>query len=185
LVVFFGDSRAQGWPEPSLSQYNFVNRGIGNQTSAQVAQRFEHHVEPLHPRVIVIQVGINDLKTIPLFPGRKRSIIANCQENIGRIVADSTRLGASTVLTTILPVGKVPVERRLFWSKDVALAVDEVNTYIRSLEGPDVTVLDAFSLLADRQGVARPEYSKDLLHLNAAGYETLNSELARVLAALD
>src|SRR5262245_33846548 len=33
-VVFFGDSRAASWPSPSsLSRFNFINRGIGAQTS--------------------------------------------------------------------------------------------------------------------------------------------------------
>jgi len=185
VVLFFGDSRARSWPAPDLDRYTFVNRGIGNQTSAQVAQRFKDHVEPLHPQVIVVQVGINDLKAIPLFPERKETIVANCQEKIGQIVADSTRIGAITVLTTIFPVAKVPVERRLFWSDDVALAVDEVNAYIRSLEGGDVIVFDAFSVLADERGVARPEFSSDLLHLSGAGYAALNDELVGILTALD
>jgi lysophospholipase L1-like esterase len=185
VVVFFGDSRARSWPAPDLDPYTFVNRGIGNQTSAQVAQRFEHYVEPLHPQVIVVQVGINDLKAIPLFPERKEAIVANCQQKIGEIVADSTRVGAITVLTTIFPVGKVPVERRLFWSDDVALAVDEVNAYIRSLEGEDVIVLDAFAVLADDRGVARSEFSSDLLHLRSAGYQALHDPLASILEALD
>jgi lysophospholipase L1-like esterase len=185
VVVFFGDSRAQSWPAPDLGPYTFVNRGIGNQTSAQVAQRFKDHVEPLRPQIIVVQVGINDLKAIPLFPERKETIVANCQENIGQIVADAARLGATTILTTILPVGRVPVERRLFWSDDVALAVDEVNGYIRSLEGEDVIILDAFAVVADERGVAQSEYSSDLLHLNAAGYEALNKELVGMLAALE
>jgi len=109
-------------------------------------------VEPLQPQVIVVQVGINDLKAIPLFLQRKARIIANCQENIAQIVAHSTDLRATTILTTIFAVGKVPVQRRPFWSDDVALAVDEVNAYIRSLEGQDVIVFDAFSVLADHRG---------------------------------
>jgi len=65
-VVFFGDSRAYDWPAPSgLEGLEFVNRGIGNQTTAQVLGRFEAHIAPLHPQVVVLQVGINDLKLIP------------------------------------------------------------------------------------------------------------------------
>lgn len=182
-VVFFGDSRAAEWPAPDLGQYRFVNRGVGSQTSAQVVRRFDAHVRPLQPRLVILQVGINDLKTIPLFPERKVSIVARCQENIRQIVSQSTDLGATVILTTIFPVGRVPVERRPFWSDEVAAAVDEVNAYIRSLAGEQVVVLDAFAILADERGVARPEYSRDLLHLNEAGYEALNEALARSLGA--
>ncbi len=50
-VVFFGDSRAYDWPAPSgLEGFEFVNRGIGNQTTAQVLSRFDAHVAPLPPQ---------------------------------------------------------------------------------------------------------------------------------------
>ena len=88
-------------------------------------------------------------------------------------------------MTTIFPVGDVPIERRPFWSDEVASAVSEVNAYIRSLEGEQVIIFDTCSILADDEGITRPEYSVDLLHLNAAGYKALNHELARILATLD
>jgi hypothetical protein len=49
MVVFFGDSRAADWPAPMVPGVEFVNRGIGAQTSAQVAGRFAAHIAPLHP----------------------------------------------------------------------------------------------------------------------------------------
>lgn len=181
-IVFFGDSRAASWPAPSnLAQFEFVNRGIGTHTSAQALLRFDLHVKPLQPQIVVVQVGINDLKTIPLFPERKATIINNCQENLRQIVAQSAELGATVILTTIFPVGPVPLERRPFWSDDVALAIREVNAYIRSLESAQVVILDAYTLLADNKGATRIVYYADLLHLNAHGYEPLNEELVRLL----
>ena len=184
-VVFFGDSRAANWPSPDLERFEFVNRGVGSQTSAQVVQRFDYHVRPLQPQVVIVQVGINDLKTLPLFPERKALIVANCRKNILEIVERAVDLGATVILTTVFPVGQVPIERRLFWSEDVALAVEAVNGYIDSLAGENVVIFDAYSILADDSGMIRPEYSKDLLHLNAAGYEALNGELLSVLRGLD
>ncbi len=140
MIVFFGDSRAANWPPPDLARFEFVNRGIGAQTSAQALQRFGYDVRPLRPRVVLVQVGINDLKTIPLFPERKEAIIANCQDNIQRIVRQSVDDGAIVILTTVFPVGRVPFERQLFWSPDVAKAIVEVNAFIRSLEAYNVSV---------------------------------------------
>ena len=68
--------------------------------------------------------------TIPLFAERKEAIVANCQANIGQIVDLATGLDATVILTTVFPVGKVPLARRPFWSKNVPLAVDEVNPRI-------------------------------------------------------
>jgi lysophospholipase L1-like esterase len=184
-VVLFGDSRAAQWPAPVLDGFVFVNRGIGSETSAQSLQRFDAHVPPLAPDVVVIQTGINDLKTIPLFPENTEAIVANCQANIEQIVDKVLALDAQVILTTVFPVGKVPLERRLFWSQDVVLALDQVNAYIRSQEKPGVTVLDTFAVLADESGSLRSAYSLDMLHLNAVGYEVLSQELVEALESLN
>jgi lysophospholipase L1-like esterase len=184
LVVFFGDSRAASWPAPDYEAYEFVNRGIGAQTSIQVLERFDDHIKLLKPEVIIIQVGINDLKTIPLFPENRKTIIANCEKNIQRIVDQSIELGAAVILTTIFPVGQVPIERRPFWSDDVGVAVDEVNTFIRSLAGNKVIVFDTYPVLVDNKGNIKSEYSQDLLHLTDAGYAQLNVGLVSILENL-
>lgn len=183
MVVFFGDSRAAEWSAPpDLARFQFINRGIGAQTSGQVLMRFDYHVKPLSPDVIVVQVGINDLKTIPLFPDRKETIVAACKQNIKGIVDRSLGAGVMVVLTTIFPVGEIPLERRPFWSADVELAVDEVNAYLRSLAAPNVVVFDSYSILANRSD--RHEMYKDELHLKASGYEVLNSALSPLLETL-
>jgi lysophospholipase L1-like esterase len=181
-VVFFGDSRAAEWPAPEgLEGWTFANRGIHNQTSAEVLHRFDAHVAPLEPDVVVIQVGINDLKAIPLFPGQRAEIVANCQANIAQIVARSRELGATVILTTLFPLGKVPLERRLFWSGEIEEAQEEVNDFLHTLAGEGIIVLDTAPILADGQGVLRRKYSRDLLHLTEAGYQALNAALVPVL----
>jgi len=184
-TVFFGDSRAEEWPAPVLQGYEFINRGIDRQTTVQVLWRLPYHLEPLKPGLVLLQVGINDLKTIGLFPRQKSTIIANCKENIRQIVARSVSLGATVILSTIFPTGEVPPERRPFWSDDIPLAVDEVNLYLNSLAGEKIIILDAFSILADKTGLIRREYSRDELHLTPEGYENLNRELVRLLASLN
>ncbi len=88
-------------------------------------------------------------------------------------------------MTTIFPVGKIPLERRLFWSDDVAAAVDEVNGDIHTLVGDKVVIFDAYSILADGKGMTRSEYSADELHINRSGYKALNNELAAMLKVWD
>jgi lysophospholipase L1-like esterase len=184
-VVFFGDSRAYDWPAPpALAGFEFVNRGIGNQTTAQVLGRFQAHVAPLHPHVVILQVGVNDLKIIPLIPDQRASVVANCKANIEMIVDQSVASGATVILTTIIPLGRVPLTRRLFWSDDVAWVIEDVNTFLLTLEGTNVIVLDTAAVLADERGVVRAEFSRDLLHLEDAGYQALNEQLVKVLVSL-
>ncbi len=177
LVVFFGDSRAAQWPAPEdLSSFRFLNRGIGNQTSAQILARFDAHIAPLRPDILVLQAGINDLKAIPLFPERKRAIVADCEQHLRQIVQRARAQGTVVILTTIFPVGPVPLERRPFWSDDVALAVEEVNAFLVTLQGPGVLLLDSHAILAEN-GAAREAFAHDTLHLNAQGYAALNRAL--------
>jgi lysophospholipase L1-like esterase len=180
-IVFFGDSRAAQWTEPTLQGFTFTNRGIGNQTTAQVLNRFDEHIVHLQPDVIILQVGINDLKTIPLFPGRKAEIISNCKDNIGRIVEKSLEAGSVVVLTTIFPIGEIPLQRRLVWSNDIEEARVEVNEYIRRLAAENVLIFDSAALLSDSHGTIKPEYGYDTLHLNPVGYDVLNLELIKLL----
>jgi lysophospholipase L1-like esterase len=184
-VVFYGDSRAEAWTAPDLSGWEFVNRGIGGQTTAQVLGRFAAHIEPLKPQVIVLQVGINDLRTIPMFPESRASIIANCLTNIQSIIKQSTDLDADVILTTIFPVTEATFERRLFyWSDDIARAAAEANQSLRSLASDHVHILDADLILMNSDGLARSEYMDDTLHLNAAGYAALNQRLVELLNKL-
>lgn len=181
-AVFFGDSRAEQWPNPDgLEQIQFVNRGIGAQTSAQIHGRMQAHLRPLQPDIIILQLCINDLKTIPLFPEQKAQIVQNCQNNIQDIVEQAQAMDTAVILTTVFPVGSYPPERRLYWSNEINTAVTEVNEFIHTLEAESVLVLDAYALLEDGHGRLHPDFAADELHLNQTGYAQLNEALVALL----
>ncbi|PZO38327.1 MAG: lysophospholipase [Pseudanabaena frigida] len=185
LVVFFGDSRAAAWPEIADISYDFANRGINGQTTNQVLQRLPAHVATLSPKVVVIQVGVNDLKNIVIFPDRAQSIVANCKQNIQQIVEKLTQeLQTTVVITTIFPAGELSLLRRLYWTTEIDRSIIEVNQFIKSLKSDRIIILDAATILADERGVTRSEYSQDHLHLNAIGYTKLNNELEQILKSL-
>ena len=104
---------------------------------------------------------------------------------LSQIVSQSLDLNATVVLTTIFPLGRIPLERRVFWSTDVADAIAEVNAFIHSLKRENVIVFDTAAVLSDESGTIQKEYSRDFLHLTDAGYDALNEELVRVLAELE
>lgn len=181
LVVFIGDSRAADWTAPNLGSFTFVNRGIGAQTTAQVLGRFTQDIAPLKADMAVIQVGINDLKALPLFPGERASIVQNTKDNIMKLVQLSLDAGSQrVVVTTIFPVGEIPWERRLVWSDDVAVAIDEVNTFLASLASDRVEIMNSSAIIAQHE-IVLPEYRRDFLHINPAGYAALNQELEQLL----
>jgi lysophospholipase L1-like esterase len=182
-VVFFGDSRALMWSTPAaLPAYQFVNRGVGRQTTAQILNRFDHDVPPLHPDVVVLEMGVNDLKAIPVLPERRDEIVAAAKHNIREVVAKTRALGARVVLFTVFPLGSVPLTRELFWSDEVARSIAELNAFVDTLACDGATVLHADEVLADESGRVRSPFSLDMLHLTPLGYAALNEhELAPLL----
>ena len=185
-VVLFGDSRAVGWAKPELPEFQFINRGVGGQTSAQVLLRFDQHVAVLNPDIIIIQVGINDLRMLPRSPNTREDIVENCQQNIGQIVQKARKIGAKVIVTTIFPLGEgnIPWQQRAFWPSIHRLKqdIDRVNDYIKTIE-QDAVIFDAYELLKT-QGENYPKYYRDLLHLNGRGYKFLNQHLSELLAKL-
>lgn len=186
LAVFFGDSRAKEWPDPPGSGvYRFANRGISGQTTAQILGRFEAHVRPLEPDLLLVQAGINDLKSISVFPELKEEITTSCKANIAALIDRARAQGITVILTTIFPLGDTPIWRRSFKSRQVAAAILEANNFLYSLAGEGVTLFDTARLLGDPRGVVRREFQRDYLHLNAAGYAALNLELAKTLQTIE
>jgi lysophospholipase L1-like esterase len=185
-VVFFGDSRAAMWVDPvGHSELQFINRGVGSQTTVQVLGRFDSDVTPLHPDVVVLELGVNDLKAIPLFPQLRESIVETCKANIARVVARAVAIHAHVVLTTVFPLGPVPLFRRPFWSDEVPKAIVEVNGFLETLASPDVTLFEADKVLLDGDSRIPAPFVRDLLHLSPAGYEALNGKgLVPLLSAL-
>jgi lysophospholipase L1-like esterase len=129
--------------------------------------------------------GINDLKAIALFPKQRNAIVANCQANIKQIVDESRSLGAVAIVTTIFPVGEVPLERQAFWSDAIGQAVKEINAYIATLATEKTIVFDTVPILADSQGLMLRKYRENELHLNQQGYGSLNQKLAQLLPAIE
>ncbi|MGB3297047.1 MAG: GDSL-type esterase/lipase family protein [Phormidesmis sp.] len=188
-VVMIGDSRVQAWPMPKLADYEFINRGIGSQTSIQVLERFEAHVAPLHPDVVLVQVGINDIKTIGLLPDQATEILNNARANITQLVDQATQTGATVALSSILPAGEITLARRPFWSNEIDTAVAEMNAYLKLLaeesEKDQVVWFDGYAAIADEQGQMKAAYRKDELHLNKYGYEALNQAFVARLHTIE
>ncbi|HEX9200279.1 MAG TPA: GDSL-type esterase/lipase family protein, partial [Acidobacteriaceae bacterium] len=72
-VVFYGDSITELWGRSwkvSFGDKPYVDRGISGQTSAQMVVRFHQDVVDLHPKVVVMLAGTNDVaeNTGPITP---------------------------------------------------------------------------------------------------------------------
>lgn len=183
-IVFGGDSRIVHWnPLFSLPNCQVLNRGISGETTAQTFLRLDRDIIQLEPSIVVVQVGINDLKTIGVFPERKDEIINLCWQNLSKIVGRLTSHNIHVVILTVFPPGPVGLLRRPIWSDEINDAVVRINELIRGLKGPRVTVIDCDSILSVGKTM-KPQYTQDTLHLTSAGYEAVNKSLTPILVEL-
>ena len=62
-VVFFGDSITELWKmqDPAAFSGEVLDRGVSGQTTAQMLIRYREDVINLHPRVVHIMAGTNDI----------------------------------------------------------------------------------------------------------------------------
>ena len=177
LVIFFGDSRIANWrPMLDVPGWTVINRGIKGQTTIQLLLRLQEDVIAYSPDAVVLQAGINDLKTMGLFPAHKNDIVTNCKSNIAEIIEKITAEGIQAVVLTIFPTGEPGFIRSWFWPQETTAAIDQLNTYLTSLGNDSVHVIDTDSVLR-RGRYIRSGYKKDMLHLNPKGYERLNDLL--------
>lgn len=181
---FLGDSRVYQWniTDEAIPKNQYCNLGVNTQTSAQVYYRLKIHLEQALPEYVFVQVGINDIKAIGVFPENKERILRNCIENIESIINTCQSYKVRPIYCTILPAGNVQLARLPIWTNEINNAVIFVNKEITNfckLKG--VSIFDTYSALVSTGGTLLKKYQEDDLHVNKAGYDYLNVELVKFL----
>lgn len=167
-VVFMGNSITDGWARFFPTQFPgkpYVGRGIGGQTTPQMLVRFRADVIALHPRVVVILAGTNDIagNTGP-------STLEMIEDNLTSMSEIAMANGIRVVLSSILPVYDYP------WKPGLVPApkIIAVNAWMKAYAARvGATYLDYHSVMADeRQGLPR-SLSMDGVHPTEAGYKVM------------
>lgn len=174
-VVFFGDSITLEWP--ALDQKHFegiavVNRGISGQLTSQMLLRFRQDVIDLHPNVVVIQGGTNDLARV--LPPANPTI----ESNLASMAQLAQVNGIRTVLASILPVNDYELDPRgqhyLQTRNHSPQQIRDLNDWLRKYAmETNCVFLDYYSAMVDSRGFLKKGYSVDGLHPNAAAYELM------------
>jgi peptidoglycan/LPS O-acetylase OafA/YrhL/lysophospholipase L1-like esterase len=183
-ILLLGDSRIAMWNCRTLDGRGVMNAGFPGITSAQLAAGCGDVLRQAHPKVVVIQVGINDLKLIGVRPNLRDAVISNCVGNVSSIARRAEQSGAQVIVTAIWPAGKVGLIRRFVWNDGVNSAVAEANLQLARVLQTDTNVVftDIFAEMARGYGASeRQKLYSDTLHLNEAAYEQLTSLLRKKL----
>ena len=169
-VIFFGDSITDIW---HLDEYfpgkPYINRGIGGQTTPQMLVRFRQDVIDLHPKIVVILAGTNDIagNTGPM---RTEDIEADLAS-----MAELARVnGIHVVFSSVLPVHNYTEKAKDFFAQRPSARILELNTWLKDYcARSGILYLDYFSALVDDKGMLKRELADDGLHPNAAGFKIM------------
>ena len=169
-VVFFGDSITDIWKlENYFPGKPYVNRGIGGQTTPQMLVRFRQDVIDIHPKVVVILAGTNDIagNTGPM---RNEDIEAN-YASFAELARAS---GIRVVYSSILPVHNYTERSKDFYAQRPMSRVLELNKWLKNYcEKNNIAYLDYFSAVVDDKGLLKKDLADDGLHPNDAGYKVM------------
>lgn len=174
-VVFFGDSITQGWKDDFRKNFPSVktaNRGISGDTTRGLIARIEEDVLAHDPRAIVMLIGTNDI-------GRGVSpadIAGNMKIILDKIAAHDPK--TPVILCAVMPSSA---------SKDrPADKIRELNQRVAEIaqDYKNVTIVDTYTLFANKEGDAPADLFPDLLHPNDAGYKKWTAALLPLFATL-
>jgi lysophospholipase L1-like esterase len=179
-VVLLGNSITDVWPKADSaffagSRYQLVGRGISGQVSAQLLVRFRQDVLDLHPAVVVVLAGINDIaeNAGPYDP-------AATLNNIKSMTELAQAHGIRVVLCSVLPAYDFPWRRGLAPAPKVVALNKQIKAYAAQQHAG---YLDYHTAMADsRQGLP-PALAKDEVHPTLAGYRVMEPLLEQAVAA--
>lgn len=174
-LVFLGDSITQGWGAKIGKDFPGVkvaNRGISGDTTRGMLIRLQEDVLALKPAGVVLLMGTNDLEE----GAKPKTIAANLKLIIGELKAHNEKM--PIVLCNVFPSSTS--------KKRSADDIREINKlYAEVVKGDSqVTVVDTWTLFANKDGDAKVEEFPDLLHPNRAGYQKWAAALRPIFATL-
>jgi lysophospholipase L1-like esterase len=171
-VVFFGDSITDIW---KLDEYfpsqNYLNRGIGGQTTPQMLVRFRQDVIDLQPKVVIVLAGTNDIagNTGPM---RLEDIEADYAS-----LAELARVhGIKVIYCSVLPVYNYTDKSKDFFAQRSPEKILELNRWLKNYcasSANGCVYLDYFSAMVDDKGLMKKDLADDGLHPNAAGFKIM------------
>src|SRR5450755_4464957 len=171
-VVFFGDSITDMW---KLDDYfpgkPYLNLGIGGQTTPQMLVRFRQDVIELHPKVVVILAGTNDVagNTGPM-------LSEDIEANLSSIAELAKVHNIRVVYSSVLPVHNYTDRSKDFFAQRPTEKILVLNRWLKnycSTSSNGCAYLDYFSAMVDDKGLMKKDLADDGLHPNAAGFKIM------------
>ena len=168
-VVFMGNSITEGWfnyhPD-FFKKNNFACRGIGGQTSSEMLERFRQDVIELHPRVVAILAGTNDIAM-----NNGYIALENTFQNIVSMCELAKFNGIKVLLCSVTPAAYFNWRPQVEPAKIIPKLNKMLREYAEATEG--VEWVDYFTPMVGEDKAMRAEYSPEGSHPNGEGYKVM------------
>jgi len=169
-IVFMGNSITEDWKSLSPNFFldnNYVNRGIGGETSTQMLLRFRSDVINLKPSVVVILAGINDIAE-----NQGPISIPDIARNIFFMSQLASENNIKVILCSVLPAYDFPWRPGLN-PKDKVISLNDLIQ--KHAQEKSFEYVDYFSSMVDERKGLIKEYGNDEVHPNLEGYRVMES----------
>jgi lysophospholipase L1-like esterase len=171
-AVFIGDSITDYWKLADYfptKTYVVINRGVDGQSTPEMLVRFRQDVIDLHPKVLVVLAGTNDIAGVT-GSTRNQDIEANYAS-----MAELARVHRiRVVFASLLPAYNYTPESKESFALRPPERILALNAWLKDYcVKNNFIYLDYFSALVDDKGMLRRDLSDDGLHPNPAGYKIM------------
>lgn len=167
-VVFMGNSITEKWAfRDSMFWVGkpYINRGISGQVTSQMLVRFRPDVIDLHPKVVVILAGTNDIAQ-----NQGKVSLEHIAGNIFSMVELARQNDIKVVLCSVLPA----VQYR--WRKEIKPAekIVALNKLLKAYADKNrITYIDCYTPMVNENKGLLKKYSPDGVHPNYEGYQLM------------
>ncbi|OGX89210.1 GDSL-type esterase/lipase family protein [Hymenobacter coccineus] len=178
-VVLMGNSITDGWPgaDPSFfagKPYEYVGRGVGGQVSSTMLERFQRDVLDLHPAVVAILAGINDVAE-NAGPYQPEATL----RNITAMAELAHAHGVRVILCSVTPAAEFPWRPGLGPGPKVVALNAQLAAYAQQHH---FVYLDYHAALVDDHLGMKPGLARDGVHPTLAGYRIMEPLLQQAVA---
>jgi lysophospholipase L1-like esterase len=178
-IVLMGDSITEFWSQIQPAFFintSYINRGISGQTTPQMLIRFRPDVLQLHPDVVVILAGVNDIAG-NTGPASNEQIFGNIISMVELAKAN----GIKVILCSVLPANN------FYWrpNNKAAQTIIQLNQMIQLYaEENNIPYVDYHTAMTDSKNGLPIEFSEDGVHPNLNGYQTMQPLLEKAVQKL-
>jgi lysophospholipase L1-like esterase len=171
-VVFLGDSITDYW---KLANYfpgkPYINRGVDGQTTPEMLVRFRQDVIDVHPKVVVVLAGTNDIAGVT-----GRTLNEDIEANYASMAELARAHGIRVVFASVLPVHNYTRDAEESFALRPRERILALNKWMKNYCAQERFVyLDYFSALVDERGMLARALADDGVHPTDAGYKIMAS----------